>query len=205
MKYRINNVNTNPRMPMGIGNNESSTISRIYGGQICFAFYLDLSAFRSGDKVESLKIKLRIRPFETSSLSFIMKAKQVEGTYIHGNANSDSGQTIDEVAIQTSCETELTFEITNYIQEKIDNNETFAIINFYHNCVEQFELIIDTEDVEVKDIQDIILEGYAYKEANLFLKNQTISNSIGGAVVNFYYPLSLINIHFQFQYYKTNL
>ena len=195
MKYRINNVNTNPRIPMGIGNNDSSTINRIYGGQKCFAFYLDLSAFRIGDKVESLKIKLRIRPFDTSSLSFIMKAKQVEGTYIHGNANSDSGQTIDEVAIQTSCETELTFEITNYIQEKIDNNETFAIINFYHNCVEQFELIIDTEDVEIKDIQDIILEGYAYKEANLFLKNQTISNSIGGAVVNFYYPLSLINIH----------
>ena len=127
MKYRINNVNTNPRIPLFIEFSDDADTYEVYP-QRGFGIFFDLSAFKKNDKVDNLILTLKLEPVNASSLSFILKAKEENSNYT-AIEYSDLGNTIDQKEITLSTQTSVSFDITKYIQDaSTDAQEDVATV-----------------------------------------------------------------------------
>ena len=143
-KY-ISNIATNPKIPMEMGFNPYTITPMVFNKNRLFAFELDLTGLRIGDKVEELKLRLPIYSNVNNSFSFNLTAypgDPLKGLNGQTSEVSNDDKIIDQVQVDLSSGILDYFEldITRLVQEKINEGKLSALVKIINNSDNDFIL-----------------------------------------------------------------
>ena len=188
-KY-ISNIATNPKIPMEMGFNPYTITSMVFNKNRLFAFELDLTGLRIGDKVEELKLRLPIYSNVNNSFSFNLTAypgDPLKGLNGQTSEVSNDDKIIDQVRVDLGFGILDYFEldITRLVQEKINEGKLSALVKIINNSDNDFILAFNEPILEL-DVG--ILIGKVYLQNNVIDKGKVIQYNIGSTCVKCHLP-----------------